>query len=401
MRMRSGRARQHKLQKNHTAIHRSIRETQYLKFVSLRKANNLYLSDYADIWKVIIYLLSCEAIYKAAGNAQFLIKYSKFRALRKAIDEYNNNAFSPEIATALQFVEDSSKAAKLVAKHVEIEANISAGQHFKKTINSHKFQTNLLFIQRQFEEAISSLRLDQNFILFIDGIDIRPSSIPYNEYLDCVKGLANAVWSVNNDFFPAIRDSKGRIRAVLLVRPDIFNSLGLQNRNTKLRDNSVLLDWRTTYPEHRSSDIFRLADRMFSAQQDKELPLGAAWDYYFPFDAATVYSNYASSTSFRSSFVVFLRYSFYRPRDILTILDFLRRLYASTDPNRVFRYEDLFTPAFRRDYGDYVLGEIKDSLSFYYNETEFEDFVKFFEFLDGAHKFDYEKYIHAYKRLLS
>jgi hypothetical protein len=140
---------------------------------------------------------------------------------------------------------------------------------------------------------------------------------------------------------------------------------------------------------------------MFSAQQDKELPLGAAWDYYFPFDAATVYSNYASSTSFRSSFVVFLRYSFYRPRDILTILDFLRRLYASTDPNRVFRYEDLFTPAFRRDYGDYVLGEIKDSLSFYYNETEFEDFVKFFEFLDGAHKFDYEKYIHAYKRLLS
>ena len=42
------------------------------------------------------------------------------------------------------------------------------------------------------------------------------------------------------------------------------------------------------------------------------------------------------------------------------------------------------------------LGEIKDSLSFYYNEDEFEYFLKFFEFLDGEKKFDYQRYLDAY-----
>src|SRR5262249_13471581 len=159
---------------------------------------------------------------------------------------------------------------------------------------------------KKFEEAFSDLKLANNYILFIDGIDIRPDSIPYTEYLDCVKGLANAVWSVNNDFFPSIKDSPGRLRVVLLVRPDIFDSLGLQNRNTKLRDNAVVLDWRTNYSTYRSSEIFRLADRLFSAQQDEELAIGAAWDHYFPFNASSVYSSQTSLTSF----VALLRYSF-------------------------------------------------------------------------------------------
>ncbi|OYY78295.1 MAG: hypothetical protein B7Y43_07855 [Sphingomonas sp. 28-62-20] len=43
-----------------------------------------------------------------------------------------------------------------------------------------------------------------------------------------------------------------------------------------------------------------------------------------------------------------------------------------------------------------MLGEIKDSLSFYYDESEYQLFLKFFEYLDGAHKFDFSKFIGAY-----
>ncbi|WP_374133307.1 hypothetical protein, partial [Sphingomonas sp. 28-62-20] len=132
----------------------------------------------------------------------------------------------------------------------------------KKSTSSkslHRFQTDLLKIQKSFEIAFSSINLVANHTLFIDGIDIRPENIPFPEYLDCVKGLANALWSLNNDFFPSIRDSKGRMKVVALLRPDIFNSLGLQNRNTKLKDNSVVLDWRTRYSNHRKSDLFKLA----------------------------------------------------------------------------------------------------------------------------------------------
>src|SRR5690606_16879948 len=60
-----------------------------------------------------------------------------------------------------------------------------------------------------------------------------------------------------------------------------------------------------------------------------------------------------------------------------------------------FSYEDFNNREFKHRYSDYFLG--KDALSFYYRSDEFEDFFKFFEFLDGKHKFTYEKYIDAYE----
>ncbi|TWB30803.1 P-loop ATPase, Sll1717 family [Nitrospirillum bahiense] len=381
---------------NNKSIHKFIRETDYHKFVTLRKERSLSLSDYTDIWKVIIYLLLSESIINSAGFAETIINYPKFSALKDAIGEYYDHAFSPEIAVALQMVENSRLAAELVAKHLALSVKGQAHKETKTTTNDNRFQTHLLTIERAFESALSSLNLSESHLLFIDGVDIRPSSVPYTEYVDCVKGLANAVWSINNDFAPSIRDSKGRLRVVLLLRPDIFNSLGMQNRNTKLRDNSVVLDWRTVYFSHRQSDLFKMADRMFSAQQDIDLPLGSAWDHYFPFNA----TNVRADENYPTSFVLFMRNSFHRPRDILTMLDTLADLHQRGGRSGVFEYGDLFSADFRRAYGDYLLGEIKDSLSFYYDEVEFEIFLKFFEFLDGAQKFSHEKYTNAFSEFL-
>ena len=82
--------------------------------------------------------------------------------------------------------------------------------------------------------------------MFIDGINIRPDTIPYADYIDCIRGLANAAWTLNTGLFSDVKDSKGQFKVVLLLRPDIFNSLNLQNATNKLLDNSVFLDWRTT-----------------------------------------------------------------------------------------------------------------------------------------------------------
>ena len=210
-----------------------IGETEYQKFVKLKQEKNLTLSDYTNIWKVIILLLVSKHVYQTEGKENIINKYIKFRAVNKAIDAYYEGAFSPEIMNAIEFVHDSSISAELLSEYATLEGITNV----KKTFTESRYQTNLLYIQRKFEDSLRSLNLTKNHTIFIDGIDLRPSGIDYDDYLECVKGLANAVWSINNDFFSTIHDSKGRLKATILLRPDIFNAIGLQNSNNRIRDN--------------------------------------------------------------------------------------------------------------------------------------------------------------------
>ena len=67
------------------ASHRYIRETEYHKFLELKQKQNLTLSDYTDIWKVIIYLLLAEDII-SREKSSFLASFVQFRALKEAIE---------------------------------------------------------------------------------------------------------------------------------------------------------------------------------------------------------------------------------------------------------------------------------------------------------------------------
>ncbi len=375
---------------NNCASIRYIRETEYQKFITLKKEKQLDLSDYSSIWKVIVYMLLAEQVYKKEDGNSFFKKFTKFQALYDAIQEYYVHAFSPEIKYVLQFIQESKLAAELLSKYAKASGEQKEGVVFSES----RFQTNLLYIQKNFENALSSIKLEKNHILFIDGIDIRPSSIPYDEYLECIKGLGNAVWEINNDFFPSIRDSKGRMRAVLLIRPDIFASLGLQNQNTKIRDNSVLLNWSTTYRDHRHSDLFKMSDLLLQyQQQDDKFNNGDCWDHYFPFDTPSLDEQFKKP----SSFVNFLRYALYRPRDIVTMLSMIQeRAVANNGNQTVFSQNDFNDRTFKRNYSDYLLGEVKDQLAFYYSDQDYENFLKFFEFLNGSNKFSYQTYLASF-----
>ncbi|MDD5568173.1 MAG: funZ protein [Candidatus Omnitrophica bacterium] len=375
--------------KNTTAILGNIGETEYQKFITLKKEKHLSLSDYANIWKVIIYLLLSEKIFRKEISTPQFSNFSKFRDLKKAIDEYYANAFTPEIIYALSVIEQSKIVAELIAKYAKAGGEESSQVSFTE----NRFQTNLLYIQKHFEDALRVFKLSGNHVLFIDGIDTRPSSIPYEDYLECVKGLASAIWSINNDFFSSIKDSGGRLRVVLIARPDIFDKLELHNRNNKIGDNSVLLDWQTTYNTYRTSPLFSLTDRLLSSQQNTKLSEGQAWDYYFPY---TISSRGKENDS---SFISFLRYSYYRPRDIITMLIILRDNFnqQGKNVNSVFSQDDFDHLDFRRKYSEYLLGEIKDHLAFYYSPSDYQLFLKFFEYLKGKVSFSYSEYLEAFK----
>lgn len=372
-----------------------IRETEYQKFVSLKKDKHLDLSDYTNIWRVILLLMLSKQI---ANKEEGLIpKFLKFKSLNNAIDEYYLHAFSPEIINALQFVQESKLAAEFLSKHAKASGEQKESIIFSET----RFQTNLLYIQKRFEKSLSELKLNASHTLFIDGIDIRPGGIEYPEYLDCVKGLANAVWQLNNDFFPSIRDSKGRLKVVLLIRPDIFTSLSLQNQNTKIRTNSVYLDWRTSYANYKTSALYNMSNKLLMSQQDKDIQeklsnLGDVWNSYFPYEIpnSSGYSN--------SSFIGFLRYSFYRPRDIIMMLEILKEnaIENGDTDKTVYLLSDFDCPNFKKKFANHLLGEIKDQISFYYTNEDYELFLKFFELLNGKTRFDYEEYIYTHENLI-
>jgi len=371
-----------------------IRETEYSKFVELKKTHSLNLSDYTEIWRTLLLLLFCEELSKKIEVNFWSGKQSTARNIRSAIDEFYNNAFSPEILIALKFVENSEVAAKLLSKYAEVGAKASRGVE----LNGQAFQTNLLYIRRRLEDVISAAKIEDDLLIFIDGIDIRPAGIEFDNYLDCIKGLANAVWSLNNDFFPEIKDSTGRLRTVLLVRPDIFLKLGLQNPNTKLRDNSVVLDWSTTYNDYRNSGIFEVVDNLLSVQQENPAKLGEAWDNYFPFYAPTYGKGYKED----NSFIYFLRNSYYRPRDILTYISIFKNHIPNNDKKSIetFPVEYCDKRGISNEYAEYLLGELRDQLVFYYSEDEYEDFFQFFDFLKGKTRFDYEQYTSGYESFI-
>ena len=367
-----------------------IGETEYQKFVTLKKEKNLTLSDYTNIWKVIILLLVSKHLYETEGKESLINKYVKFRAVNSAIDDYYEDAFSPEIMNVMEFVSDSSVTAKLMSEY----ANVEGGVKTKKTFSEGKYQTNLLYIQRKFEGALKSLKLQKNHTIFIDGIDLRPTGIDYEDYLECVKGLANAVWQINNDFFSTINDSKGRIKATILLRPDIFNAIGLQNANNRIRDNAVFLDWRIPYNRFEQSELYRIPNRLLSIGQDKTLDIDSFWDNYFPYTVNVQGKK-------EHSFISFLRFSYFRPRDIVTLLNILKELHIESGCKRnYFIEEDFRDPHFRRRYSEYLLGEAKDHLSFYYSDADYDWFLKFFEFLRGDYKFTYAEYSSCYSKYL-
>ncbi len=372
-----------------------VRQTEYHKFLELKRMGHLPLSQYSEVWRTLLLILAATSVLEKSATPEFLRKFTKLAALKKAIDDFYGNAFAPEIVKILSFVESSERATSLMAKYGPLQGEDSERERREVTDTNSTFQTNLLKIRHSFEAALSALRLDEDYIIFIDGIDVRPAEITYNDYFECVRGLIEAVWAINSDYLANIKDSKGRIRIVLLVRPDIFLRTGLHNINTKIRDNSVFLNWSTTYKDYRTSTLFAVADRLLSAQQEDALPLGNAWDHYFPFYAENLKSLKIRGENQTSSFLSFLRFSYYRPRDINAMLGTMQQMVSGRGSVPYISGDDFDDPSFRDAHADYLLGEIRDQLLFYYSQEEFELFIHFFSYLRGRKKFSYKQFSDA------
>ncbi|SFY22664.1 P-loop ATPase, Sll1717 family [Pseudomonas sp. NFACC36] len=361
----------------------SMTETQYKRFIELKRQNKLNYSDYANIWRsMLLFVISQMIIEKS--KKKFHIISGKFRKLEGEISKWSKNALSPEIESAFEAIKELGFNLEGKAQNFKSAVNGKQAQTEKESVLKH----HLLTLEQNFKEAISDLSLNKSHTLYIDGIDYKPENINHKEYIECIKGLGEAVWQLNADFFSEIRDSKGRIKICLLVRPDVLNALNLYNSNSRIQDNSVLLDWSTTEEESKSSQLYELCDKFLSSQQYSKRVLGTSWEHYFhtPSEPNKVFKYLTRNT-------------FQKPRDFLTFIKIAIAIEQDRGKgqNNVFSSDIINSPQFNNKFSDYLLGEVKNYTAFYMSQEDFVKYIKFFQFLDGKHRFTAEQFSAAFK----
>ena len=254
--------------------------------------------------------MACQAIIdKSKGLISGIT--GKFQKIESEISKFNATSLNPEVEVAFEMIREASIQGSLESPGIGKFGGQVGG---KDTDKLEVIKHHLLATEERLKQALSDLKLSDNHIVFIDGIDYRPTSVPYIDYIECIKGLGEAAWTLNNEFFANIRDSKGRIKIVLLVRPDVFQELHLYNANSRLQDNSVYLDWATTEQHFKDSRLYEATGKFFSEQQDFNAE---------PIEAA---DNYLAANEGNTIFKKLLKISFQKPRDILTFIRIARSL---------------------------------------------------------------------------
>lgn len=242
----------------------TINETEYKRFIRLKINKKLEYSDYSAIWRPTLLLLASQLLLEK--GKKWLDKFTgKFSNIENAIAIYNKSALNPEIESAFELVASdtfTTKASIGDKSKVGIDSVLKEETKDGTTVIKYHLRES----ETKLKEGISSIKLEQNYILFIDGVDLRPEGVDYREYIECLKGLSDAMWHLNADFFQRIKDSKGRIKIVILLRPDIFHVMNVYNSNSRIYDNCVMLNWSTTEKEYKDSNLYRVSGRFFSSR---------------------------------------------------------------------------------------------------------------------------------------
>lgn len=369
--------------KNYRCKLTTMTETQYKRFIEMKRQGKLSYSDYANIWRSILLFIVGKMLIEKSKNIIHNVT-GKFSKIEKAISSWSNNALNPEIESAFEAVSSDSLSAKIKNDAVGEAGGEYKIQHAEKiSVLKH----HLLETENIFKEAISSIKLTHGHVLFIDGIDFRPEGVPYNEYIECIKGLGEALWQLNTDYFNTIRDSKGRIKIVLLVRPDVFHALNLYNSNSRLQDNCVFLDWSTTEREYEQSRLYELSGKYFASQQEFNSEPSDAWEHYYFIQNSPGYN-----------FKKLLKNSFQKPRDILTFVKITKKhcMNGSRRDSTQFPPNIMANPTINREYSDYLLGEVKNYAAFYMQQDDFNKYLKFFQYLNGKPRFSMDEFNKAF-----
>jgi len=404
-----------KNESHHVSI-TTLEETDYERFVRLRDyfkhTESTVLDSYKDVWRLLLMLLIAEEVVHHEKRNKRIFGRGLTK-LEEVLKTFYTDKTLPVLLDHLKIIEKHNALAEAFG-----EANLGVirmgAQHgndasVQKEYSRYTLSNSSHYISKEIIECFENTNLTKPYIFFIDGIDVRPSTIKYNEYVECIRGLVHAAMQLNKTY---LKVNKGvrKVKIVLLMRPDIYDEVSLHNPGLRLINNTVILDWAISiYDHYERAPLFKLADQILAGQQKREireqLKPGDAWNYYFPYAIEKHPSKRKYEGDTDGSFVGFLRHSLHRPRDIIATLTFLVELHPPISKNEshlsdsVFEYVNFSSQRFIQRYAAYLRQELNENLAFYQDRTHFDMFLEFFNHLRDfvkSNQFSYNDYCKAF-----
>lgn len=371
----------------------------YYKFISLKQRGQLDNTPYHEIWENVIMMMILNFIKNDLEKNIFkrIFHKKKIEHISFFLEKFHKNAYDPNFEAILDVVQSYTEkitaelSAKLASSKINLGSSINGESSEQNTSTSHLQKTSMALTElfNESKQLFEKVKYSKNIDFFIDGIDILPEDVDYEVYKACIQGLANAVANLNSDK----RLRSMRVRICLLIRPDLLFDMKLYNGSQVLKNNTVYLKWEVADKDYRHSLLFKMADNYLSKQQEKPSKrLGKTWDYYFPYS----YKPFKKSDAV-NSFVQFLSYSNYKPRDILTLLNLIIENNKNSKTKGQFHRKDL--KKIQTEYHRYLMNELRDYMSVYISTDEFKEFDSFLKSLNklGIYKkFSYQEFVEAY-----
>ncbi|WP_421932565.1 P-loop ATPase, Sll1717 family [Phenylobacterium sp.] len=345
-------------------------KNDFTRFIEVASNLSIEKSQYSTLWVFIFLILFVQRLdmrftCPANGHARNLID---------AVREINLAGYARTIS---QCIETAAEIDAVFASFVE-QSGLKVPKHMISSAKPAFKMTRLIDLCI---ESLGALDSTSQFTVFVDGLDVRPDEVAYPDYLNVVSSICNSVWVLNATQLARIPPS---FKISLLLRPDIFEAVPFQNRGPKLQNHAHLVEWSAFYRTYQESEIFKFTDLVLLSQQDDKTDLhpGDTWSRYFPFKIESRVSEIGDDP-----FILFLRHSFYKPRDIIKYLSLMRDLYnqPSHSDAREFGSDVFDDREIRREFSSYLLQEIRDQLSFYYTNDEYQQFLDFANGFLGPH----------------
>lgn len=363
----------------------------FTRFIEVCDSLRIEKSQFSRVW-VFLFLL-------------MLIQKLKNRSELPAESDVEKVLSSMQVATLgspIDTISNAIEATSEINASFEFYAEASNQKLPRHVIEGAKPIFKLNRLSEVMVKGLSELPPDIQLTIFVDGLDVRPDVVSYPDYLEVVSSIVNANWVVNATQLAKL---SAQLKITLLVRPDIMEAVSLQNRGPKIQHHGHLVEWATAYKDYRESEIFKFTDIVLFSQQSENLKLGPGdtWNHYFPFRVESRVKEEGDNP-----FVLFLRHSFYKPRDIIKYLSLMQEFYSQGErKERLAFEEDVFWQRdIRKEYSSYLMQEIRDQLSFYYTNDEYQQFLNFNNgylgnYIDmGKRTFSYESMVAAHAEYL-